>query len=155
MIVVADTTPVNYLILIEAIDVLHTLYDRVVLPSAVKMELLHPGTPEKVRMWMQSPPAWLEIRTAKQGTDEMLSKLDAGEGEAIRLAEELQADLLILDEIRGRQEAKRRGLILIGTIGVLREAAEVGLLDLRTAIERLKQTSFHISPILLASILGS
>jgi predicted nucleic acid-binding protein len=60
---------------------------------------------------------------------------------------------LIVDELLGRREAERRGLSVIGTIGVLREAAAEGLLDLRTAIERLRQTSFHISPLILASLI--
>jgi predicted nucleic acid-binding protein len=60
---------------------------------------------------------------------------------------------LIVDELLGRREAVRRGLSVIGTIGVLRQAADEGLLDLRTAIERLRETSFHISPVILASLL--
>ena len=60
---------------------------------------------------------------------------------------------MIVDELQGRREAERRGLSVIGTIGVLREAAEEGLLDLRSAIDRLRQTSFHISPAILVRLL--
>jgi predicted nucleic acid-binding protein len=49
--------------------------------------------------------------------------------------------------------SERRGLPVIGTIGVLREASEMGLLNLRNAFDRLRQTSFHISPLILASLL--
>lgn len=153
MIVVADTTPVNYQILIGEIEVLHRLYVSIVLPLAVKEELLHPDAPHEVRLWMQNQPEWVQVRTAQQTVDLCLDGLDAGEREAILLAEELDADLLLLDETRGRREAKRRDLPVIGTLGILREAAELGLLDMKSALDRLKETSFHISPSLLSAIL--
>jgi predicted nucleic acid-binding protein len=153
MIVVADTTPVNYLILIGEIDVLAKLYGRVVIPRAVHEELADSRAPEGVRTWIARPPSWLEILSPAADSDPALAGLDAGEREAIALAEQLSADQLIVDEILGRREAERRGLPVIGTIGVLREAAAEGLLDLRTAIDRLRQTSFHISPVILAGLL--
>ena len=154
MIVVADTTPVNYLILIGEIDVLAKLYVRVVIPEAVREELTRSRAPAAVRAWIAQPPDWLEVLSPATISDASLDKLDAGERDAIALAEQLSADQLIVDELLGRREAQRRGLSVIGTIGVLREAADEGLLDLRISIERLRQTSFHISPILLAALLG-
>jgi len=154
MIVVADTTPINYLILIEEIDVLPKLYGRVIIPHAVSEELLRSRAPVKVQEWMKQPPDWLEVLSPTVVVDAKLAKLDAGERDAIALAEELSADQLIVDELLGRREAERRSLPVIGTIGVLREAAEMGLLDLRSAFERLRQTSFHVSPAILASLLN-
>ena len=154
MIVVADTTPVNYLILIEEIDLLPKLYGRVVIPRAVSEELMRPRAPIRVQEWMKKPPDWLEVLSPTVAADAALAKLDAGERDVIALAEELSADQLIVDELLGRREAERRSLPVIGTVGVLREAAELGLLDLRSAFERLRQTSFHISPAILASLLG-
>lgn len=142
----------NYLILIEEIDVLPALYGRVVVPCAVSEELMCSRAPLKVREWMKQPPGWLEILSPTV-VDAKLAKLDAGEREAIALAEELSADQLIVDELLGRREAERRGLPVIGTIGVLREASEMGLLNLRNAFDRLRQTSFHVSPLILASLL--
>jgi predicted nucleic acid-binding protein len=157
MIVVADTSPLNYLILIEAIDVLPKLYGRIVIPRAVHEELARERTPANVRQWIERPPAWLEVRTPLIQADAELAKLDRGESEAIALAEELAANQiivqLIVDELSGRRVAERRSLPVIGTIGVLREAAEMGLLDLRQAFDRLQQTSFHVSPMLLANLL--
>jgi predicted nucleic acid-binding protein len=157
MIVVADTTPLNYLILIGEIDVLPKLYGRVVIPPAVVEELTRSRTPANVRAWIAQPPPWLEVLTPAPATDIALAGLDAGEREAIALAEQLSglpdSIQLIVDELLGRREAERRGLPVIGTIGVLREAAEEGLLELRSAIERLRQTSFHISPAILARLL--
>jgi len=159
MIVVADTTPVNYLILIGEIDVLPKLYGRVVIPHAVQEEWIRSRAPASVRAWIEQPPRWLEILSPAPFVDSALAKLDAGEREAIALAEQLlfssDAIQLIVDELHGRREAERRGLPVIGTIGVLREAAEEGLLDLRSAIDRLRQTSFHISPAILTRLLDN
>lgn len=153
MIVVADTTPINYLILIEEIGVLPKLYGRVVIPPAVSEELMRSRAPMKVQEWIKQPPSWLTVVSPTVTPDPRLLKLDAGERDAIILAEELSADQLIVDELLGRREAEQRSLPVIGTVGVLREAAEMGLLDLRSAFDRLRQTSFHVSPAILASLL--
>jgi predicted nucleic acid-binding protein len=149
MIVIADTTPINYLILIGQIDVLSALYGRVVIPSAVQRELLHALAPSAVRQWMEEPPAWLEVLTPRTTIDPALLKLDAGEREAIVLAEEAGADLIIVDELQGRRVAEGRGFTVIGTLGILRDAASLGLLDLDSTLNRLSETSFHLSPAIL------
>ena len=61
MIVVSDTTPLNYLILIASVDVLRVLFGRLYAPAAVIEELLHSKTPSVVRMWAGSPPEWLTV----------------------------------------------------------------------------------------------
>jgi len=149
MIVIADTGPVNYLILIHEVEVLPALYGQILVPSTVCEELRRPLAPEAVRAWITEPPAWLEVRRPSKPPDAQLAHLDAGERDAILLAEELAADKLIIDEIRGRREAARRQLPFTGTLGVLSAAAERGLLDLRSAVDRLRQTNFHIAPDIL------
>jgi predicted nucleic acid-binding protein len=57
-IVVADTGPINYLILIGHIDVLPILFERVILPSAVRDELMESKAPTAVRDWIAAPPYW-------------------------------------------------------------------------------------------------
>ncbi len=145
MIVIADTSPINYLILIEQIDVLAKLYGTVIIPVAVREELLRPRAPTAVRSWIEHLPYWIEVRSSTATSDAAILKLDPGEREAILLAEELTATYLIIDEFAGRSEAIRRGLPVIGTIGVLRDAARAGLLDIHVAIVRLQATSFHLS----------
>jgi predicted nucleic acid-binding protein len=146
MIVVADTSPINYLLLIQEIDILPKMYGRVVIPQAVQEELLRPVAPEIVRVWASTAPAWLEIRTATNEPDSSLANLDPGERDAIMLAIELHADQLIVDDREGRKQAEQRRIPVLGTLGVFKEAATLGLLDLRIAVERLQNSSFYIAP---------
>lgn len=99
MIVVSDTTPLNYLIQIHGIDVLPALYGRIHIPPAVREELAHPRAPEMVRAWITAPPQWLVIHPLIQVAEPGLTALDIGERDAILLAEQLGADQLIIDEI--------------------------------------------------------
>jgi len=145
MIVIADTTPINYLVLIEQIDVLHEMYGRVLIPQSVLTELQSGDTPDAVREWIAESPEWLEVQQVISTLDPALRKLGPGESEAIALAQELHADAIIIDEKDGRQEAIRRNLRVIGTLRVLSDAAERRLLDLVEAFERLQQTSFRAS----------
>ena len=111
MIVVADTSPLHYLVLVGAIDVLPSLFRQVLIPAAVHEELRHPGAPLAVRQWLASRPAWLEVRQAGPVSDPGLSELDAGEAEAIMLVGQLPGSaMLLMDDARGRREASRRGL---------------------------------------------
>lgn len=153
MIVVADTSPINYLILIEEIEILTKMYGRVVIPPAVREELLRSSAPEIVRSWMSELPDWLEVKTPVNIPDASLAALDSGERDAILLAGELSADQLIVDDRQGRHEAEKRGIPVMGTLGVMREAATIGLLDLRSAVKRLEATSFYVAPDVLKRLL--
>jgi predicted nucleic acid-binding protein len=153
MIVVADASPINYLVLIEEIGILPKMYGRVVIPHTVREELVRASAPQLVRAWVGHPPVWLEVRSPLAVPDSALAKLDLGERDAIMLATELQADQLIVDDREGRREAERRAIPVIGTLGVLREAATRKLLDIRVAVERLQTTSFYVAPEVLATLL--
>jgi len=83
MIVVADTSPLNYLVLIEEIDLLPTLFGTVLIPQAVFQELQHPRTSQQVKDWIMHPPAWLELRTVTSTPSAAIMILDPGEREAI------------------------------------------------------------------------
>ena len=154
MIVIADTSPINYLILIGEAGVLPHLYERVIIPDAVLEELTRDASPIAVRTWLENSPTWLEVRRPDSLGAEPSIPLDAGEREAITLAGELGADLLIVDDWAARSEAERLGLRVLGTLGVLRDAAAAGLLDLSVAIARLRQTNFRISDFLLKNLLN-
>ena len=150
--VVADTSPLNYLILIDHINLLPQLYGRVLIPESVLNELSAIETPQLVRNWATNLPEWIEVSPATPIDDAELRRLHAGERDVISLALTVHADAVLMDERRGRQEAENRGLKPIGTLGVLVAAHERGLIDLRSTIDALRQTSFHASPKLLATI---
>jgi predicted nucleic acid-binding protein len=153
MIVISDTTPLNYLVLIGQQELLARLFERVIIPRAVWTELQAEATPEPVRAWFDSQPKWLEVRQANLPADAALAALGYGEQEAILLAQELNADLLLIDDKDGRLEAMRRNLSIVGTLGVLDKAAERGLLDLPETLARLQQTTFRVHTELITAML--
>jgi predicted nucleic acid-binding protein len=155
MIVVADTTPLNYLILIDHIGALEVQYGRILIPPAVHEEMLNIEAPGVVRAWAKNPPQWLEILSPSTVQNIWPPNLDPGETEAIQLAEELRSDWLLIDEVAGRKEARRRGLQTIGTLGILRNAHALGLLDLRDALAKLRKSGFHMSEALYQELLNS
>lgn len=156
MLVIADTGPVNYLVLIGHIDILPTLFGTVILPSAVRDELADIGSPPPVRDWIANLPSWLDVRVTPndEATVESLRALDAGEVAAILLAIELRADLLLMDDREGVIAARSQGFVVTGTLGVLSLAAERRLLNLAEAFERLKRTNFRFRQEIMDHLLG-
>jgi len=154
MILVSNTTPLNYLILIGEVGLIAQLYGRLVVPESVIAELSHPRSPAVVRSWTQALPAWVEVREIRLPPDPALAEFDAGERDALALAEEVRADLLLLDENAARQEAKRRGLRITGTLGVLDTAAMRDLVNFPDAVTRLRQTTFYVTDEVVAPLLA-
>lgn len=145
MIVVADTSPLNYLIRLGHPDVLREIYGRVLVPSAVLIELQHPDAPSEVRAWASAPPAWLEERQVQQIDGSLAAELGAGEREAISLALEAKADVLLIDERAGRREAEARHIEVAGTLAVLLQASVRGYFDFPEALKQLQQYGFRVS----------
>jgi predicted nucleic acid-binding protein len=153
MIVVADSSPLHYLILLEQVDLLRHLYSEVLIPQAVVTELTSPAAPSEVRTWVSNPPAWLTVMPVTAEEMAKISEsLDDGERAAIALAETVRADLVLIDEAAGRAEARRRKLRVTGTVGVLRVAAEMGLVDVPDVLRRLEATNFYVDEDLLRSV---
>lgn len=152
MIVISDTSPPITLWGIGHIDVLASLYGGVVIPNEVVAELRseqHSGSAEAIFVACHG---WLTIRSPKQPAT--VQGLDPGETATITLAKELGADFLIIDEKLGRKAADRESIPVIGTIGVLIEAAKAGFIDLAGAFERIKRTKFHVTHEFLAARLA-
>jgi len=153
-IVVSDTSPICYLLLIDQIELLPQLYEQVTIPQTVCDELQADRSPAVVQNWIDRPPEWLKIITITVAPDPMLEPLDPGEREAILLAEQLAADLVILDDKAARQIASARGLNMIGLLGILKDAARAGLIDLATTFEQLRSAGFWVAPSLLQRLLA-
>jgi predicted nucleic acid-binding protein len=144
VIVVSDTTPLNYLVLINAVDVLPKLFKDVYTTHAVLEELSHPMAPEQVRQWAKSPPAWLKVADPVSRLPSTAS-LGPGEAAAISLAKERGIAEVLIDERQGTKVAHQEGLVPLPTLAVLERAAERKLLELDPAIEKLKSTNIRIS----------
>lgn len=145
MIVVSDATAINHLGRAGLILILPEMLGTVIVPLAVFAELQADKTPPEVREIVDAKPAWLQVREASMIVDADLDELDSGEREAIVLAEELMADLLLMDEKKGRRIATERRIAIIGTLGLLERAALLGMVDFRNSLDALKRTEFYIS----------
>ena len=156
MIVICDTSPLNYLILIELIDLLPKLMPAVTAPPEVLLELQRDGASEQVRTWATKPPPWLQLRSPAHIEPGLA--LHLGETAAISLALELRGVSpvqLLIDERMGRRAAARMGLPTLGTLSVLRDAARAGLVDINDAVARLRRTRFRATDRLYDELIQS
>ena len=142
MIVIADTSPLQYAVEIEVASALIKLYGRIAVPLAVSSEMRHPGAPSLLRRWIEDHPDWIEVRSVEVPDDPLLALLDPGEREAIALT---PGSLLIIDDGEGRAEARRRGIRITGLLGVIRDAGLRGLLDFDAALGKLRDTDFRLA----------
>jgi predicted nucleic acid-binding protein len=153
MIVVSDTTPLRYLAVVGGLDWLPAIFGEVICPVEVIEECLHPGAPPFLQEWMASAPTWLRIADGPQEAKlpKIPFRLDAGETAALALAHGLGADLLLMDERRGREAAAYLGLAVTGTLGILVEASLLGLVDFEAVLAQLTSTSnFRASEAVIA-----
>jgi uncharacterized protein len=135
MIVVSDTSPLTALLTVGEADLLLKLFDEVIVPEAVRNELLR-GHP--------TIPVWLRVQAVKNHAEvaRFAQTLDNGEAEAIELAKELRADRLLMDERKGRRVASQEGIQVIGLLGVVILAKRRQLIpSARTLRYRLEQES--------------
>jgi predicted nucleic acid-binding protein len=139
--VVSDTSPIHYLVLIGEARVLPALFGTLSFPIEVIRELAHSRSPDAVREWAMTLPAWAEV--ADQASSLADPKLGPGESAAIAMALDRAADLLLIDERYGTRVARDLGLTTVGTVGILAVAAGKGLVSLRTSFDALRATSFR------------
>lgn len=152
-VVVVNTTPIIALSAVQQLDLLRHLYGEVVIPEAVRSEVLagrqRVGAGELVeRPWIRT----LAVRDP--GRADLLSDLDRGEAEVIALAQELQAGLVILDERLARRHAERLGLTLTGTMGVLLKAKAAGLIpQVAPLVAQIRAAGVHLGQALVRRVL--
>lgn len=146
MIVVADTSPINYLHQIGQVPLLEKLYRGVIVPSAVTAEMQHSVAPDAVRDWRDRRPGWLTAATLSTAEHAKLEFLGEGERQAIQLAMELEAALLLIDDVERRFTAESRNLKTTGLLGLLLDVGELGLIDPeKTFHQKIQPTSFYAS----------
>lgn len=141
--VVCNTSPLNYLIQIGAVELLSALYREIHVPRTVVEELRDPAAPIGVRSWAAAPPAWLMIHAEAPAIASQFEHLHRGEAAAIALATAMRADLLLMDDLDGRLAAANAGLVVMGTLGVLDGAARNDLGDFHMLLEALLKTNFR------------
>lgn len=149
--VIADTGPVNYLLLIGHIDILPALFQR---NAAVRDELKSRKAPPVVQQWIGDPPSWAEVHEGPLVHDQVMRNLEEGEEADIALAIELHADLILMDDRESVRVARSEGFRVTGTLGILAMAAEHRLVNLRDAFDSIKQTSFHYQQELMDEFLA-
>lgn len=156
MIVVSDASPLISLAAVERFHLLQDLYREILIPEFVRREIAEAGL-DRVGSAELREADWIVARKVKN--DFLLraleGELDRGEAEAIVLAVELRADLLLIDERRGRTVAERFGFKVVGVLGVLIQAKRMGFLpDVGTVLEDLlARAGFRIAPALRQRVL--
>jgi len=156
VIVVSDTSPITNLAAIGQLGLLRQLYQQVIIPEAVYRELTAEGSRYPGAVVQQLD--WVEIRAVTNSVLVSALRLELGEGEAeaIVLAQELAADVLLMDEHLGRAAATRLGLRVVGILGVLIEAKHRGLIqEIKPLVDLLMSLGFRIGQDLYARVLGA
>lgn len=151
MIVVADTSVLNYLIRMRQVELLPALYGRIVIAHAVRDEMLASKAPIEVRAWAQSFVNWIDVESAMLAESALPRRLGPGERETIQVALKLSAAEVLMDDRPGRLAAESVGLHVSGTLAVLLQAARAGLLDFESAIGELEKLGFRMSDELKAA----
>lgn len=155
MIVVSDTSPISNLAAIGQLIILQQLYREVIIPTAVHQELLKSGSDDPAVLAIQSLD-WVQIRSVTNAAllQSLQTALDAGEAEAIVLAIELDADRLLIDERRGRQQATQAGLRVTGLLGILLAAKQQGFIaSVQPLLDDLTANGFWVRDELYAETL--
>ncbi len=155
MLVISDTSATTNLIQIDHLQILNNLYGEVLVPEQVYKELREYENHSEIIDSI----SWLIVKKVKdrQAVENLSDYLDLGECEAIILAREVEADLLIIDERKGRSIAKQQGLEIIGLLGVLvKGKREEYIKELKPLLDKLiEEIGFRVSKGLYKIILAS
>jgi uncharacterized protein len=151
--VVSNTGPIIALANIGQLDLLRRLFNRIIIPPAVRDEV-----EDEISLAALQSASWIRIQSVNDrlAAGLLREELDAGESEAIILAGELSASLLLLDERAATRKARSIGLQTIGTLGVLLMAKTRKMIsDVETPLDDLRRTGFYMSEALYRQILES
>lgn len=151
--IITNTTPILSLLKINKLDLLKELYGKVTVPSAVYQEI-EKGKKKPYYQDLKQV-AWIEIENIKNPDSRaFFVDLDDGEAEVLILAKEQNADLVVMDEIMGREYAKQLGFNLTGTLGILLKAKDKGLINsLREILTELIEKGTWLNPKLISKVI--
>lgn len=153
MLIVSDTSPITNLIHINQLELLNKLFGEIIIPDKVFGEL---SVYENQKITVENHD-WILVKSVKDKKliKKLEKQLDLGESQAIVLAKELEADILIIDERKGRKTAKEYGLRIIGLLGVLIQAKKKGYIEnLKPILNKLiEEIGFRVSKNLYSRIL--
>jgi len=145
MIIVSDASPITNLLQIGCLSILKAVYNKIILPKTVYDELCEMIDQKEIIDQQE----WISIAAAtnRAVVSQLENNLDKGEAEAIALALELQSDFLIIDERRGRDIAESMGIKIVGLLGTLLKAKQLGLIpEIKPKLEQLKAIGFRMNP---------
>lgn len=160
MLAVSNTSPISNLASINRLELLRLQFSVLWIPPAVAQELTaHPDPVTRAMIQTAIQDQWIRSADVQNSNllSILLSSLHQGEAEAIALATDLKADIVIIDEQEARQLATQAGLSVTGVLGVLLRAKRRGQIPaVRPEIQALRDTArFFIAPALEARVLAS
>lgn len=144
--VIVNSTPLIILCGIGRLDILRQMYQKIYIPSAVFQEVTVKN--DSACMQIQSAREWICVEQIKDESEKKMykAKLHAGEVEVMILAQEQEADLIILDDNAAKKTAKYLGFTVTGTLGVLLKAKRLGIIEeVRSLLLEMKQNGFYVS----------
>lgn len=159
MIVVSDATPVISLLKINQLNLLHGLFQEVLIPQAVYDELTLNPAFEKEAIQIKECTFITKVEVGQESSVNLFQRvtgLDRGESEAIIYTDNEGVDLILMDEIKGRKVAVQMGLNVMGTLGILLEAYEQKLLsreEIFSGLDILKNSRRFISEALYKQLI--
>ncbi len=155
MIVVSNSGPMIALSEIGQLSVLSALYDRILIPRAVWEEVVIDGRNLSVVATIRAA-TWLQTVEVHDLAEVQLlrAQVGAGESEAITLAFTISADLLLIDDARGRRIAETKGIARTGAVGTLISAKRHGVIEsIRPLLQQLRNSGFYMDDDLMLAAL--
>ena len=154
--IIVNSTPIIILGNINKLSILKEIYKEIIIPKAVFDEISAKN--DKAKSSLLQNQDWIKILEVKDKTNRKIyqSKLHNGEVEVMMLAQEISADLLIIDDNTAKKTAKFLGLTVTGTLGVLLKAKSLKIIkEIKPILEEMLQKDFYISENLIKIVLKS
>ncbi len=152
MIVIVDASTFIGLSMVNKLSLLSSLFKEVVLPNAVYEEISGGKGVKEIRSFKNIKVVGVNDKAT---VELMLESYGRGEAELLVLAKELNANLLLIDELKARKAARRAGFKVMGILGLLLSAKEKGFIKtIKPLIQRLQKKDFRLSRRVIEEVLN-